>query len=185
VVGLEIKHELVVGQLQRWQTAALPAVARLWSRAIDPQGVVVAMAPLQAEGATARATLAVGAGFDLAGTFVEITGKPTLAPASAALRGLRRAHEHAHVALRAERLSHFEPAAASWRLSAGSWAELDDVADQAAALHFAARDLGLAGLTTDADALAARARQLGRQEAALPEPEEPFLAEALQALAQA
>lgn len=136
-------------------------VARLWSRAIDPQGVVVAMAPLQAEGATARATLAVGAGFDLAGTFVEITAKPTLAPASAALRGLRRAHEHAHVALRAERLSHFEPAAAAWRLSAGSWAELDDVADQAAALHFAARDLGLAGLTTDADALAARARQLG------------------------
>ena len=27
VVGLEIKHELVAGQLRRWQTAALPAVA--------------------------------------------------------------------------------------------------------------------------------------------------------------
>lgn len=68
---------------------------RLWSRAIDPQGVVVAMAPLQAEGDSARAALAVGAGFDLAGSYVEVTAKPTLAPASAALRGLRRAHEHA------------------------------------------------------------------------------------------
>jgi len=29
VVGLEIKHELVVGQLQRWRTAGLPAVAAL------------------------------------------------------------------------------------------------------------------------------------------------------------
>ncbi|HSH62314.1 MAG TPA: hypothetical protein VK988_22220 [Acidimicrobiales bacterium] len=165
-------------------------VGQLWARAIDHQGMVVALSPLQARGTLARASLVVGADLDLAQTHIEITAKPTHAPASAALRALRRAQRHADAALRAERLGHFETtafevAAAAWRSCAGAWVELENVADQAGALRLAARDLALAGLTRDAEDLVGRARQLGGQDMALPEPEQPFLAEAVEALTQA
>lgn len=160
-------------------------VGRLWARAFDQQGVMVALTCLHAEGDSARARLVVGADLDLVHTQVEVTAKPTLPPASPSLVGLRRAHDHAHAALRAERLGHFEAGAAAWRSCAGDWAELGDVADQGAALALAARDLALAGISTEASALAARARQVAGKDLAVPEPEEPFLGEAMQALKDA